>query len=81
MSIFGSIVGFELFILLLFNYYYLINLLIMKKLTILLLFCALQISAQQILSEKERARVVDEILADRFNNLLPELMDRTNIDM
>ncbi len=36
---------------------------------------------QQILSEKERARVVDEILAERFNTVLPELMDRTDIDM
>jgi len=37
--------------------------------------------SQQILPEKERARVIDEILADRFNNLLPELMDKTGIDM
>lgn len=37
--------------------------------------------AQQILSEKDRAIVVDEILADRFNNLLPKLMDRSEIDM
>jgi len=37
--------------------------------------------SQQILPENERARVVDEILADRFNNLLPELMDKTDIDM
>nr|WP_299067663.1 M24 family metallopeptidase [uncultured Allomuricauda sp.] len=37
--------------------------------------------AQQILPEKERARVVDEILEERFNTLLPELMDQTEIDM
>ena len=37
--------------------------------------------AQQVLPENERARVVDEILADRFNILLPELMDKTDIDM
>ena len=37
--------------------------------------------SQQILDEKERAAVVDEILDDRFNNLLPQLMDRANIDM
>ena len=53
----------------------------MKKLSILLLLLTFQIQAQHILSEKERAKVVDEILADRFNNLLPQLMDRTNIDM
>jgi len=53
----------------------------MKNL-ILLFFClSFQLQAQQILPEKERARIVDEILADRFNNLLPNLMDRTEIDM
>lgn len=35
----------------------------------------------QILPERERAQLKDEILADRFNNLLPKLMDDTNIDM
>jgi Xaa-Pro aminopeptidase len=38
-------------------------------------------NAQQILPEKERARVVDEILADRFDNLLPQLMDTAQIEM
>lgn len=40
--------------------------------------CAL---AQQILPEIDRARVVDEILEDRFNILLPQLMDAAEIDM
>ena len=35
----------------------------------------------RILSERERAEVRDEILKERFNVLLPELMDRTGIDM
>ncbi|HAT66424.1 MAG TPA: Xaa-Pro aminopeptidase, partial [Flavobacteriaceae bacterium] len=35
----------------------------------------------QILPERERAKLKDEILADRFNNLLPKLMDETQIDM
>ncbi len=30
---------------------------------------------------REQAKVIDEILADRFNNLLPVLMERNNIDM
>jgi len=47
----------------------------------LLLFISLTITAQQILPEEERATVVDQILADRFNNLLPQLMDKTDIDM
>lgn len=53
----------------------------MKILKLLPLIIPFVLSSQQILPEEERARVVDEILADRFNNLLPELMDRTGIDM
>ncbi|MDT7830149.1 M24 family metallopeptidase [Pricia sp. S334] len=54
----------------------------MKKIILLCYFFAfIPASAQQILPEVERARVVDEILADRFDNLLPKLMDRTGIDM
>lgn len=39
------------------------------------------LNAQHILPEKERAKVIDEILDDRFNNLLPKLMDNADIDM
>ncbi|MBT8253101.1 MAG: aminopeptidase P family protein [Bacteroidia bacterium] len=55
----------------------------MHRIFIVLLFVLFQFNAfgQQILGEKDRARVVDEILADRFNNLLPDLMDRTGFDM
>lgn len=53
----------------------------MKKLWILLVFVAFQMNAQQILSVKEQAQVVDDILEDRFNNLLPSLMDRAQLDM
>ncbi len=35
----------------------------------------------QVLPEKERARVIDEILAERFETVLPSLMDSTGIDM
>ncbi len=50
---------------------------------VLLSCCCIFLSghAQQILPEVERARVIDEILADRFDNLLPQLMDETHIDM
>lgn len=34
-----------------------------------------------ILQEKQRAILKDEILEDRFDNLLPELMDKSDIDM
>ncbi len=37
--------------------------------------------SQQILPEAERARVMDEILEERFTDLLPKLMDDTGIDM
>ncbi len=54
----------------------------MKNFLPLLLLClAINGNAQQILPEADRAKVVDEILADRFNNLLPQLMDASGIDM
>ncbi len=53
----------------------------MKKLFLLVCLLTIQLNAQQILSVKEQAQVVDEILAERFNTVLPELMDRTDIDM
>jgi Xaa-Pro aminopeptidase len=53
----------------------------MKKVCFLLLFVSFQIHAQQILSVKEQAVVIDEILAERFNTIVPELMDRANLDM
>lgn len=54
----------------------------MKKSIFLSCFCLIMsLNAQQVLPEVERARVVDEILADRFDNLLPRLMDETDIDM
>ncbi|MEM8847634.1 MAG: M24 family metallopeptidase [Bacteroidota bacterium] len=54
----------------------------MKKIT-LVLFVIIPFLAvsQQILPEVERARVVDEILEERFNTVLPALMDKTGIDM
>ena len=53
----------------------------MKKRYLLILLLAFQIQAQQVLSVKEQAVIIDAILADRFNNLLPDLMDRANLDM
>tara|TARA_X000001036_G_scaffold59947_1_gene49881 strand:+ start:215 stop:1489 length:1275 start_codon:yes stop_codon:yes gene_type:complete len=35
----------------------------------------------QILNEKERANKINEILKYRFENILPQLMDKTDIDM
>ncbi|TDS13484.1 metallopeptidase family M24 [Maribacter caenipelagi] len=55
----------------------------MTKQLIILFICVqgYVLNAQQILNEKERAQVIDEILDDRFNNLLPELMDASGLDM
>lgn len=54
----------------------------MKQLILsLALISIINVQAQQILPEVERAKVVDEILEERFNVLLPKLMDDTDIDM
>ncbi|MFD2569740.1 M24 family metallopeptidase [Spirosoma soli] len=42
---------------------------------------ALAQPSSPVLPERERARVVDEILEDRFTNLLPQLMRREGLDM
>ncbi|MBQ4915548.1 aminopeptidase P family protein [Maribacter sp. MMG018] len=52
-----------------------------KAVFLLVLLSCLSVNAQYILDERERATVVDEILDDRFNNLLPDLMDAADIDM
>jgi len=55
----------------------------MKKVLLLATICFFlqKIEAQPILSEREQSRVVDELLEERFNTLLPQLMQRTNIDL
>ena len=52
----------------------------MRTIVFVLLFFT-QVSFAQILPEKERALLKDEILEDRFKNLLPGLMEDANIDM
>jgi len=57
----------------------------MLRLIALIFFISFSITTNAqhtlILSEQERAEVVDEILADRLDNLLPTLMRREGIDM
>jgi len=49
---------------------------------ILLLCCAsFTVQSQQILPQRQRAQVIDNILNERLNHLLPKLMDDTNFDM
>lgn len=52
----------------------------MKKCLFLLLLLSAHLSAQ-ILPERDRAILKDEILEDRFEKLLPQLMDNAGIDM
>lgn len=52
-----------------------------RPLLLLMLISVISLNAQRILKENERAKVIDEILDERFNNLLPQLMDAANIDM
>lgn len=55
----------------------------MKKTIIIFFIIFLNtISANsQILPVKDQARIIDEVLADRLNNLLPSLMEKNKIDM
>jgi Xaa-Pro aminopeptidase len=53
----------------------------MRIFHLLLLCFSISVVTAQILPERERAILKDEILADRFNNLLPQIMDREGIDM
>ena len=52
-----------------------------KILIILSLTLSVNISAQDILSLKDRAEFINKLQQERFNNLLPSLMEKTNIDM
>jgi len=53
----------------------------MKKIFFLILFLFITEVQSQVLAERERAQVIDQMLAERFNEVLPSLMDRTGIDM
>ena len=52
----------------------------MKKI-IIIIFLISSSMFGQILNEKERANKTNEILKYRFENILPQLMDKTDIDM
>ncbi len=53
----------------------------MKKILVIMLMLFTTIAQSQILAERERSQIKDEMLGERFNKILPQLMDRTNIDM
>src|SRR5688500_15474560 len=54
----------------------------MKRLIVLIIFFPSVLAGQNysILTQKEQAQVIDDILDDRLKNLLPELMRREKID-
>ncbi len=55
----------------------------MKKIILLLALCwsTYCLTAQPVLTEREQSKIVDEILEERFQTLLPVLMKRSGIDM
>lgn len=53
----------------------------MKRIVLSLVFLIATSVQAQVLSVREQARVIDELLADRLDNLLPSLMEETGIDM
>ncbi|HEX4957753.1 MAG TPA: hypothetical protein VFV46_06215, partial [Lacibacter sp.] len=53
----------------------------MRRLVFILLCFISFSSSAQVLPLRDQSKVIDEILADRFNNLLPVLMERNGIDM
>ncbi len=53
----------------------------LKQLFLLLFISLFHVASAQVLPLREQAKVIDEILADRFNNLLPVLMERNGIDL
>ncbi|MFZ8198334.1 M24 family metallopeptidase [Alteromonas portus] len=54
----------------------------MKKIIFLLLtFFGFSVQASSVLSMKERSVLIDSILEQRFNDVLPQIMEREGIDM
>lgn len=54
----------------------------MKFILLVLLYCSsFIVSGQTILPLRERAKAIEAIQEDRLENLLPELMSKTNLDM
>ena len=53
----------------------------MRKLLLIIGFFVTVTSNAQVLSVRDQARVVNELLNERLNNLLPSLMEKAGIDM
>ncbi|WP_109434913.1 M24 family metallopeptidase [Aquimarina sp. AU119] len=53
----------------------------MKNLILITIFLFSITIQSQILKQRERAAAIDMVLKERFDNLLPQLMDKTEFDM
>ena len=53
----------------------------MRKYCLLILLCIVDHLPAQILPLRDQAKVIDEILNERINHLLPELMEKNGIDL
>ena len=49
--------------------------------SIIILLVFITTVQSQVLPQRERAEIIDQILEERINNLLPKLMDRVGVDM
>jgi Xaa-Pro aminopeptidase len=63
-------------------YYFRFKDILMKKMRFTFFFLfLLYYSNAQVLSSREQAKIIDEILSERLSSLLPQLMKRNNIEM
>ncbi len=53
----------------------------MKRIVFVFFLLIAQYCSAQVLPVRDQAKVINEILSDRFNNLLPVLMERNKTDM
>ena len=53
----------------------------LRSIIALFLFFNLAFAKAQILPLREQSKIINELLADRFNNLLPVLMDKNDLDL
>ena len=53
----------------------------MKVLKVILFLFVTNLYAQDILSLKDRSKIIDKIIKDRIDNVLPEIMNKEDVDM
>ena len=53
----------------------------MKVLKVILFLFVTNLYAQDILSLKDRSKIIDKIIKERIDNLLPKIMNKEDVDM